>query len=58
MKDREQVTLRLPPQLAENLRAKADAKGVSTNSLIMILLDMGLQLYESEIIRQVEPPRQ
>ena len=56
--DRQQVTLRLPLALAEYVQTKAEGIGVSTNALIMMLIDMGLKLYESDIIQQVEAPNQ
>jgi len=56
--DKEQTTIRIPPELAKYIRNKAEAMGTSTNAFIMVLIDMGLRLYESDIIRQVEPPNQ
>ena len=55
---REQTTLRLPPELARYARTKAEAIGVSVNAFLMLMIDMGLKLYESSIIQQVEPPNQ
>jgi len=53
-----QTTLRLPVELAGYVTAKADAIGISTNAFLMVLIDRGLKLYESDVIQQVEPPDQ
>lgn len=55
---REQTTLRLPSDLAKHVKCKADTIGISTNSFLMILVDLGLRLYESDVIQRVEIPNQ
>lgn len=41
--NREQTTLRLPPELLEKLRQQAREMGISVNELILILIDKGFQ---------------
>lgn len=41
--DREQTTLRLPVELMERLRRQAQEMGISTNALILLLIDKGFQ---------------
>lgn len=40
---REQTTLRLPPELKEKLQEEATTKGISLNSYILLLIDIGRQ---------------
>lgn len=42
-KDREQTTLRLPPELKEKLQTEAERMGISLNSYILMLIDRGRQ---------------
>jgi len=53
-----QTTLRLTPELAKYVRAKASEIGIPTNSFLMVLIDRGLKLYESDVIQLVEAPNQ
>lgn len=41
--NREQTTLRLPPELLEKLRQQAQEMGISVNELILILIDKGFR---------------
>lgn len=43
MSNREQTTLRLPPELMEKLRQQAQEMGLSVNALILVLIDKGFQ---------------
>lgn len=49
-----QTGLRIPEALHEDLQCKANKIGVSVNQLILMLLSMGLRLYEEGIIPQSE----
>lgn len=40
---REQTTLRLPAELKEKLQEEAARKGISFNSYILLLIDIGRQ---------------
>ena len=42
MKEREQTTLRLPPELLEQIRRQAQEMGISINGLIILCLETGL----------------
>ena len=42
-KSREQTTLRLPAELKERLLEEAGRKGISLNSYILLLIDIGRQ---------------
>ena len=41
--DREQTTLRLPPELMERLRRQAQEMGISINACIILCLEAGLR---------------
>lgn len=43
MSDREQITIRLPSELKEQLQKEADEIGVSLNELIIKLIRIGLE---------------
>lgn len=55
--EREQITistsLRLPEERNEYIRKKADEIGLSQNGFMLMLIDLGIKLYESKI--QVNP---
>ena len=53
-----QTTLRIPEDKARYIKAKAEGIGIPTNAFLLILIDQGLTLYESEIIQLVESPSQ
>lgn len=36
--EREQTTIRLPPELKEQLQREADQKGISLNALLLMIL--------------------
>ena len=42
-----QTGLRMPGELSDKLDEKAKAVGISKNALILVLVDLGLKLYES-----------
>lgn len=41
--ERAQTTIRLPAELKERLQREADKRGISFNSLVLILIDKGLR---------------
>lgn len=43
MANREQTTLRLPPELLEQIRKQAQEMRVSVNAMILILIDTGFR---------------
>jgi predicted HicB family RNase H-like nuclease len=43
-----QIGLRTPEELSEKLESKAKEVGISKNALILILIDLGLRVYERE----------
>ena len=52
--EREQTittSIRLPEQRNEYIRKKASEIGFSQNAFMVMLIDLGIRLYESEIIR-------
>lgn len=43
MPDREQITIRLPAELKEQLQRQADSVGISFNAMVVILLQRVLE---------------
>ena len=52
--EREQVTistsLRLPEEKNDYIKKKASERGISQNAFIMVLIDLGIKLYECDPI--------
>lgn len=44
--NREQTTLRLPPELLEKLRQQAQEMGISLNTYIILCLEAGAEVLE------------
>ena len=52
--EREQTvttSIRIPEQRNEYIRKKANEIGISQNALMVMLIDLGIKLYESDIIQ-------
>lgn len=51
--EREQTTiatsLRIPEAKNDYIKIKANEIGISQNAFIMVLIDLGIKLYESEV---------
>ncbi len=45
--EREQTTLRLPPELMERLRKQAREMGISVNAVEITCLELGLEVLQS-----------
>ncbi len=45
-----QFTLRIPDEVFEKTKIKADEIGSSHNSFINILIDLGLKLYDGKVV--------
>lgn len=55
--EREQTTttsIRIPTELNERIKRKAAEIGASQNSIMMVLLDLGLKIYEGEFTIQIQ----
>jgi len=50
MKSLTQQTIRLPDEKNDAIKRKAEAIGCSYNSLINILLDLGMKTYDAQIM--------
>lgn len=48
------TSLRIPTELNERIKRKATEIGASQNSMMMVLLDLGLKLYEGQFTVQVQ----
>lgn len=49
---KEQTTIRVAEDINNKIKAKAKEIGIPYNSMINVLLDMGLKLYDSNIKRE------
>lgn len=58
--EREQMTiqigLRVPERVNNRLDEKAESIGISKNALLMVLIDMGMKVYEGTV--QIIPPQE
>ena len=52
MHDIKQITMRIPEKFLEEIKEEADQIGSSCNSLMMVLLKLGLKDYNGEVIIQ------
>lgn len=52
MHDIKQITMRIPEKFLEEIKEEADQIGSSCNSLMMVLLKLGLKAYNGEVIIQ------
>lgn len=49
MEDIKQITMRIPEGFLEEIKIEADQIGSSCNSLMMVLLKLGLKAYNGDI---------
>lgn len=52
--NRDKLTLRLSPDLNLYTKKKAESIGVTQNSLLVMLIDLGLKYYEGEIFTFIQ----
>ena len=48
--EREKLTVRMSEELNQYTKKKANAIGVPQNAFLVMLIDMGLRVYEGELI--------
>lgn len=51
-----QITLRLPEDVYQDLIRRGDAINCSVNSMIMLLVHLGLKIYDGQAVIQVTQP--
>lgn len=51
-----QIGLRVPEHINSRLDERAEAIGISKNALLMVLIDMGMKVYDGDI--RVTPPQE
>lgn len=51
-----QVGLRVPEHINARLEKKAEAVGISKNALLMVLIDLGMRVYDGDI--RIIPPQE
>ena len=49
----QQVTVRMPEDLYESIKAEAEQIGSSFNSFLMVLVSMGMKVYNSTFTQQI-----
>ena len=54
VKRMKQITLRIPEELYTELGERADKINISTHSIILLLVHLGLKIYDGKAVIQVE----
>ena len=52
MAEIKQITVRIPEKFFDEIKEEADPIGSSCNSLMMVLMNLGLKVYKGDVVIQ------